>query len=278
MRVMTHRARGLQGPSGHRGYTSVSPEIRHAPRAITLTGAPHREAFPQPSGHGHGVALWVVGNIVLFGHVPFSGRVDAGMLSEMLSSAITLTNGLTIECFPCTLRSLRGWTIPVGVLDELAFFRLEGQADSDVEVQASLRRAMLGFPAPRLVKISTPYMRSGVLWDDFRKGWEQDNPDLLVWRASTVLMDPSLRPASLERERRLDPDRFAREYEAEFTEDLETFLPGAWIDAAIGGRRASGGLPARTPGRAASWRHLPGHHHHPKRLDPDVPEGALLIV
>jgi hypothetical protein len=51
----------------------------------------------------------------------------AGMVGEVLSSAITLTNGLTIECFPCTLRSLRGWTIPVGVLDELAFFRLEGQ-------------------------------------------------------------------------------------------------------------------------------------------------------
>jgi hypothetical protein len=46
-------------------------------------------------------------------------------------------------------------------------------------------------------------------------------------------MNPSIRPASLERERRLDPDRFAREYEANFTEDLETFLPGAWIDAAI---------------------------------------------
>ena len=92
---------------------------------------------------------------------------------------------------------------------------------------------MLGFPAPRLVKISTPYMRSGVLWDDFRKGWGQDNPDLLVWKAATATMNPSIRPASLERERRLDPDRFAREYEADFTEDLETFLPGAWIDAAI---------------------------------------------
>jgi hypothetical protein len=92
---------------------------------------------------------------------------------------------------------------------------------------------MLSFSAPRLVKISTPYLRSGVLWDDFRKGWGQDNPDLLVWKAATATMNPSIRLASLERERRLDPARFAREYEAEFTEDLETFLPGAWIDAAI---------------------------------------------
>ena len=34
------------------------------------------------------------------------------------------------------------------VLDELAFFRLEGAADSDVEIQASIRRGMLAFASP----------------------------------------------------------------------------------------------------------------------------------
>jgi hypothetical protein len=52
-----------------------------------------------------------------------------GMVEEPLAAEITLTNGLTIACFPCTLRSLRGWSIPAAVLDEVAFFRLEGQAD-----------------------------------------------------------------------------------------------------------------------------------------------------
>jgi hypothetical protein len=65
-------------------------------------------------------------------------------------------------------------------MDELAFFRLEGQADADVEVQASIRRGMIAFPSTRLVKISTPYMKGGVLFDDFRRGFGQDDPDLLV--------------------------------------------------------------------------------------------------
>ena len=118
------------------------------------------------------------------------------MVEEVLASEITLTNGLAIVCFPCALRSLRGWSIPVGVMDELAFFRLEGQADADVEVQASIRRGMLNFPRPRLVKISTPYMKGGVLYDDFKKA--QDHPDLLVWRAPSVLqMNPSLGAESL---------------------------------------------------------------------------------
>lgn len=161
----------------------------------------------------------------------------AGTVAEVLASEIVLTNGLAVYSFPCTLRSLRGWSIPAGVLDELAFFRMEGAADSDAEIQASVRRGMVGFPQTRLVKIGTPYMKSGVLFEDFKTGWGQNHPDLLVWRALSALMNPSLRQERLERERRLDPARFAREYEAEFAEDLDAFLASQWVeDAVVKGR------------------------------------------
>jgi len=163
---------------------------------------------------------------------------------EPLAQEIQLTNRLKIVCFPCSQKSLRAWSIPCAVLDELAYFRLEGGANSDVEIQSSVRRGMIGFgPHTRLVKISTPYMRDGILFDDHKRAWGQPDPDLLVWKASTALMNPSIAPARLERERRLDPQRYAREYEAEFAEDLESFLPSAWIEAAIVGGRFM--LPAR---------------------------------
>ncbi len=162
----------------------------------------------------------------------------SGMVANVLSTEIELTNGITVACFPCTLRSLRGWSIPVGVMDELGFYRLEGQADSDAEIQASLRRGQLSFPAPKLVKVSTPYMKSGVLWEDFSKYYGQDSPDLLVWKASSALMNPTLRGSRLEQVKRLDPLRFSREYEAEFSDDLSSFLPFEWIsDAVMVGRR-----------------------------------------
>ena len=154
-------------------------------------------------------------------------------VADVLSTEIALTNGLSISCFPSTLRSLRGWSIPAGVLDELAFFRLEGSADSDVEIQASMRRGMLAFENTRLVKVSTPYMKGGVLYDDFQRAFGQDDPDLLVWRAPSTLMNPSLETSRLDRERRLDPTRFAREYEAEFVDDVAAFLPAAWVDDAV---------------------------------------------
>jgi hypothetical protein len=154
------------------------------------------------------------------------------LADEPLTTALTLTNGLTIQCFPCTLRSLRGWSIPVGVLDELAFFRLEGAADSDAEIQQSVRRGMVSFPGAKLVKVSTPYMKGGVVYADFTAAYGVDHPDLLVWKAATALMNPAL-TQRLERERRLDPSRYAREYEAEFADDVSAFLPAQWIDDAV---------------------------------------------
>lgn len=157
----------------------------------------------------------------------------ASMVAEIFTSEIVLTSGLVVAAFPCTLRSLRAWSIPVGVLDEMGFYRLEGAADSDAEIQASVRRGMIGFPSPRLVKISTPYMKSGVLWSDFRQAWGQENLDLLCWRAPTALMNPTITPERLAREQRLDPARFEREFMATFAEDLEAFLPSAWVDDAV---------------------------------------------
>jgi hypothetical protein len=162
-------------------------------------------------------------------------RALAPMVTDggVLASEIRLTNRMSLLCFPCTLKSLRAFSMPVGVLDEVAFYRLEGAADSDAEIQASIRRGMISFPQTKLVKISTPYMKSGILYDDFKRAFGQDDPDLLVWRASSLLMNPSLRAERLDRERRLDPSRFAREYEAEFAEDVATFLPAALVDGAV---------------------------------------------
>jgi hypothetical protein len=166
-------------------------------------------------------------------HFTESPLLKSILEDEPLSNEIKLTNRISIICFPSTQSSLRGWSIPAGIMDELAYWRLEGSADSDVEIQSSIRRGMINFPSTRLIKISSPYMRSGVLYDDFKNHFGQDSPDVLVWRAPSIFMNPSLKESRLEREHRLDPQRFAREYEAEFAEDLESFLPTAWVEQAV---------------------------------------------
>jgi hypothetical protein len=187
---------------------------------------------------------------VAFGYVRdylTTSPVLASMVAEALANEVVLTNGVRIVCFPCTQGGLRSWSIPAAVMDEVAFFHFEGATNSDVEVQSSIRRGMVGFAGTRLVKISTPYLKDGLLHEDFKRAFGQNDPDLLVWRAPTLLMNPSIRATRLERERRLDPLRFAREYEAEFAEDLEAFLAGPWVDTA----RVPGRHPL--PPRADCW-------------------------
>jgi hypothetical protein len=92
---------------------------------------------------------------------------------------------------------------------------------------------MLSFPNPKLIKISTPYMKSGVVYDDFKRYYGREDAEVLVWKASSLLMNPSLRAERLAQEQRLDPSRYHREYEAEFQEDLDTFFPMAIVEQCV---------------------------------------------
>jgi hypothetical protein len=155
------------------------------------------------------------------------------LVAEEREREIWLTNGLRIMCFACTAKSLRGYSIPAAGLDEVAFFRLEGDASTDVEVQTSVRRGGVGFPMQRLIKITTPYAKGGLVWDDYSRYYGTDDPDVLVWQAPTALMNPTITDTRLARERRVDARRASREYDALFADDVEGFLPGVWLDAAV---------------------------------------------
>jgi hypothetical protein len=157
----------------------------------------------------------------------------AALVEDITSHEIKLTNRLSSLCFPCTHSSLRGWSNPAAGMSEVAFYRLEGQADSDVEIQASIRRGMLSFPNPKLIKISTPYVKSGLLYQDFRQYYGQESLDVLVWQASSMLMNPSLKAERLARERALEGSRYHREYEAMFLDDLDTMFPVAVVEGVI---------------------------------------------
>jgi hypothetical protein len=155
-------------------------------------------------------------------------------VKDIKASEIELTNGSSIICFSCTQASLRGYSIPAACLDEVAQWKVEGYVDTDLEIQTAVRRGMIGFANTRLLKVSTPFHRSGIMHSDFDRYWgQEDAHDVLVWKASSMLMHPGLSEQRLERERRLDPTRFAREYEAEWISDLSAAFDPEAIDACV---------------------------------------------
>ncbi len=67
------------------------------------------------------------------------------LIQDVRREEIDLTNNLTVTIFPCSFRAPRGFSIPVAILDEVAFFRVEG-VNVDKEVINAIRPAQATFP------------------------------------------------------------------------------------------------------------------------------------
>jgi hypothetical protein len=86
-------------------------------------------------------------------------------------------------------------------------------------------------PHGKLLLVSSPYTMSGALWDIWRQ--RDVDPDTLVWRAPTALMNPTVSARFLAKEQARDPENFRREYLAEFTEAISGFLCAEVIERCV---------------------------------------------
>ena len=157
-------------------------------------------------------------------------------IKNQTADSIELTNGVTIMTLPCSSRSIRGFAFPVVLADEIAYWSLEGYSDSDVDVMNAVRPAQGQFASPKLVMLSTPWIKKGVLWETFNRP-----RGALVWQARTVDMNPSIPRAFLRKERARDPIAYKREYEGQFTSAINCLFAAADIDRAM--RRGYAELP-----------------------------------
>jgi hypothetical protein len=158
------------------------------------------------------------------------------MLSRMIeretADAFDLTNSVTIEIQAASFRSTRGYTLIAALLDEVAFWRSDESANPDKEILAALRPAMATIPGAMLLCASSPYARRGALWDAYRKHYGKDSP-VLVWKAPTRTMNPSVPQRVIDEAMERDPSSAAAEYMAEFRTDVESFISREVVDAAV---------------------------------------------
>jgi phage terminase large subunit-like protein len=147
------------------------------------------------------------------------------------SEEVELTNGISIACYPCSYIAVRGVSVICLVCDELAFWRHEETAaNPEEEVLAALRPAMATFPTAKLIKISTPFRKEGILWREFQQRAELEH---LVWQLPAAEMNPTIQDRILEKARKRDESRFRREFLAEFTEDIAGWIAPDVLEACI---------------------------------------------
>jgi len=155
-----------------------------------------------------------------------------GMVVKEMAEEILLKNGLTIAVFTCSYRSLRGFNVLATVADEIAFWRHEG-ADPSAEILNAIRPSLGMHPDSLLIAISSAFAKFGPAYETFTKSFGENDPDILVWRAGTLDMNPTYDKEFVAKELMKDPARARSEYLSEFRADIETYLSSEIIDAAM---------------------------------------------
>lgn len=173
---------------------------------------------------------------VIFRYIEaFIDRVPAlaALVEGRTAESLDLSNGISIEVHTSSFRSVRGRTLVAALADEVAFWRSDETRNPDREVLAALRPAMATIPNALLLCLSSPYARSGALFEAFERHHGNNASDVLVWRAPTRVMNPTIRQGVVDRAFENDPQAAAAEYNAEFRSDVSAFLEEAWITDSI---------------------------------------------
>jgi hypothetical protein len=118
-----------------------------------------------------------------------------------------LTTGVTIEVTTATVRAPRGRTLALFVGDECAYWPAdETGANPAVEVLRAVRPG-LATTNGMLCVITSPYTRTGPVFEAFDRYYGKDDDGVLVWKAASRVMNPLL-------DQRVIDDALARDEEA----------------------------------------------------------------
>ena len=155
------------------------------------------------------------------------------LIRRSTSETIELTNRIVISVRSASYRRLRGQTCIACIADEAAFWFNEDSSNPDYEILNAVRPS-LATTGGLLCVISSPYARRGVLWDSFKNHFgAQGNPSVLVAKAATRELNPSLSQQFIDREYEKDAIWAAAEYGAEFRTDIESFITSESVEACI---------------------------------------------
>lgn len=165
-------------------------------------------------------------------------KVLRPMIKKETVETLELKNGINICVKPCSFRAIRGYTILAAILEELAFWRFEeDSANQDREIINAIRPALATIPESILIGISTPYARQGVLYEAFKNYYGQNDDRVLVWKAPTKIMNPTIDQGLINSALNEDYSAAAAEWLAEWRSDVTGFIdPDALESVIIPGR------------------------------------------
>ncbi len=145
------------------------------------------------------------------------------------TESIELANRCAIEIMTASHRSSRGYTAACVIADEVAYWHSEG-ANPDAEIMNAVRPSLATLGG-KLIALSSPYARRGVLYRAYRTHFGRANDRVLVAQAPSLLMNPTLPQHVVTDAYAEDPAAAAAEFGAEFRSDVESFVSLEAVEA-----------------------------------------------
>ena len=143
-----------------------------------------------------------------------------------------LANKVDIAVLTSNYRSVRGRPVLCAVMDELAFWRDDTSTNPDEEIYRALLPGTASLDG-MVIGISSPYRKSGLLYSKFKKHFGKNDDDVLVIRAPTRLLNPTIPQAVVDQALAEDRAAAEAEWNAQFRSDISGWLPLETIEAAV---------------------------------------------
>jgi hypothetical protein len=158
----------------------------------------------------------------------------AAMVTRRTRSGLELANGIDVIVQTNDFRAVRGRSVLVCILDECAFYQDENSASPDVELFNAVMPGMLTLKdQAMLIGISTPHKKSGLLWNKYNESYGKNDNDVLVIKAGTLQLNPTVDAATIAAEIAAEPELKNAEYLCEWRNDISSFIGSEVYDAAV---------------------------------------------
>ena len=154
------------------------------------------------------------------------------MVMRETVTGVELDNGVDIAIATNTFRSVRGRSLLCAILDEAAFYRDENSSNPDEEIYRALRPGLATVPGSIMIGLSTPHRKAGLLYRKFCDHYGRDG-DVLVVRAPSLTLNPTIDPREIERDLEEDPTLARAEWLCEWRDDVSGWATCESIEAAV---------------------------------------------
>lgn len=161
----------------------------------------------------------------------FENPMLKALIARETTAGLELINRSAIEVATASHRAVRGYTVAAVICDEIAFWHADG-ASPDAEIIAALRPSLATLDG-RLIAISSPYARRGILWDTYRRHFSEDSDRVLVAQAASRFMNPTLPQRVVDDAMAEDAPRASAEYLAQFRSDIASLLDPDLVQQAM---------------------------------------------